>query len=135
MNVPMSKKIELLVKPASGEALAILRKNEIYVARFCNTSKLEIDPAVAVPDKAMTAIVTGAELYLPLAGLIDIAQEVARLDKELKTLHGEVERIEKKLANEGFVAKAPAKVIEEEKSETRGLCGKNAIKSLPVWLN
>ena len=65
----------------------------------------------------MTAIITGAELYLPLAGLIDITQELARLEKELQSLHGEVERIEKKLGNEGFVAKAPAKVIEEEKAK------------------
>ena len=72
---------------------------------------------LAAPDKAMTAIITGAELYLPLAGLIDITQEIARLDKELQSLHGEVERVEKKLGNEGFVAKAPAKVIEEEKAK------------------
>jgi valyl-tRNA synthetase len=117
VNVPMSKKIELLVKPATEEALDILRRNEEHIRRFCNTSKLVIDAAMSAPDKAMTAVVTGAELYLPLAGLIDIAQELARLDKELQTLYAEVERIEKKLNNEGFVAKAPAKVIEEEKAK------------------
>lgn len=117
VNVPMSKKVELLIKPASAETQDILRKNEEYLKRFCNTSMLEIDQTMAAPDKAMTAIITGAELYLPLAGLIDITQELARLDKELQSLHGEVERIEKKLGNEGFVAKAPAKVIEEEKAK------------------
>lgn len=117
VNVPMSKKVELLIKPASAETQDILRKNEEYLKRFCNTSMLEIDLTMAAPDKAMTAIITGAELYLPLAGLIDITQELARLDKELQSLHGEVERIEKKLGNEGFVAKAPAKVIEEEKAK------------------
>lgn len=117
VNVPMSKKVELLIKPASAETQEILSQNEEYLKRFCNTSLLEIDLAMAAPDKAMTAIITGAELYLPLAGLIDIAQELTRLDKELQSLHGEVERIEKKLGNEGFVAKAPAKVIEEEKAK------------------
>ncbi|MGG1555519.1 valine--tRNA ligase [Paenibacillus ferrarius] len=117
VNVPMSKKIELLMKPASAETEAILRSNEEYLKRFCNTSLLQIDAALAAPDKAMTAIITGTELYLPLAGLIDIAQELARLEKELQTLHGEVERIEKKLSNQGFVAKAPAKVIDEEKAK------------------
>lgn len=117
VNVPMSKKIELLLKPAGSETWDILRKNEDYLKRFCNTSKLEIDAGIGAPDKAMTAVVTGTELYLPLAGLIDISQELARLDKELQTLHGEVERIEKKLGNAGFVAKAPAKVIEEEKAK------------------
>ncbi|NQX69556.1 valine--tRNA ligase [Paenibacillus alba] len=117
VNVPMSKKVELLVKPATSESLSILRNNEEYLKRFCNTSLLQIDADMAAPEKAMTSIITGAELFLPLAGLIDIAQELARLDKELQSLHGEVERIEKKLGNEGFVAKAPAKVIEEEKAK------------------
>jgi valyl-tRNA synthetase len=117
VNVPMSKKIELLVKPSSEDTAEILNRNEEYVRRFCNTSKLEIDTSMAAPEKAMTAVVTGAELILPLAGLIDIAQELARLDKELQSLHGEVERIEKKLGNIGFVAKAPAKVIDEEKAK------------------
>ncbi|MDF2726230.1 MAG: ValS, partial [Paenibacillus sp.] len=117
VNVPMSKKIELLVRASDADTLAILKRNEEYVRRFCNTSKLEIDVNLAHPEKAMTAVVTGAELFLPLAGLIDISQELARLDKELATLNGEVERIEKKLANPGFVAKAPAKVIDEEKAK------------------
>lgn len=117
VNVPMSKKVELLIKPASSETQSILQRNEEYLKRFCNTSLLQIDAEMAAPEKAMTAIITGAELFLPLAGLIDIAQELVRLDKELQSLHGEVERIEKKLGNEGFVAKAPAKVIEEEKAK------------------
>ncbi|PZE19964.1 valine--tRNA ligase [Paenibacillus xerothermodurans] len=115
VNVPMSKKIELLIKPSGDDTLTILNRNEEYIQRFCNTSVLAVGLNVETPDKAMTGIVTGAELYLPLAGLIDITQELNRLEKELQTLHGEVERIEKKLRNEGFVAKAPARVIEEEK--------------------
>lgn len=65
----------------------------------------------------MTAIVSGAEIYFPLAGLIDIDQEIARLEKERENLDKEVLRIEKKLGNEGFVSKAPAKVIEEERTK------------------
>jgi valyl-tRNA synthetase len=117
VNVPMSKKIELLLKSGNAEIDLILQKNAEYIRRFCNTSLLEISPSLQSPEKAMTAIVTGVELFLPLAGLIDISQEISRLDKELQSLHGEVERIEKKLGNDGFVAKAPAKVIEEEKAK------------------
>ena len=67
----------------------------------------------------MSAVISGAEIYLPLAGLIDIEQEIARLEKELAKLDSEVERVEKKLANQGFVAKAPAQVIEEEKAKQK----------------
>jgi valyl-tRNA synthetase len=117
VNVPMSKKVELLIKPRDESSLKILRSNEEYIQRFCNTSKLEINLELTHSDKAMSAIVTGAEMYLPLAGLIDIAQEIARLEKEVQNLNNEVDRVEKKLANEGFVSKAPAKVIEEEKAK------------------
>jgi len=117
VNVPMGKKVELLIKPGSGEAKEILERNKEYVQRFCNTSQLAVDLSLAAPDKAMTAVVSGAELYLPLAGLIDLDQEISRLEKELAALHGEVARIEKKLANPGFVSKAPAKVVEEEKAK------------------
>lgn len=127
VNVPMSKKIELLIKPADEQAVAVLTRNEEYLKRFCGTSLLEINRGLAVPAKAMTGVVTGAELYLPVSGLIDIAQEIARLEKEVETLNSEVLRVEKKLANEGFVAKAPAKVIEEEKAKLADYSSKREI--------
>lgn len=117
VNVPMSKKVELLVKANSAEANSIIERNSHFIKRFCNTSEFDSGLNLSSPDKAMTAVITGAELYLPLAGLIDIEQEVARLEKELQNLENEVSRVEKKLANEGFVSKAPAKVIEEERAK------------------
>ncbi|WP_433946817.1 valine--tRNA ligase [Paenibacillus sp. SN-8-1] len=126
VNVPMSKKVELIVKPGSDRAHNIISRNENYVRRFCNTSEFSIAIDAEAPDKAMSAIVTGAELYFPLAGLIDIGQEIARLQKEFENLTKEVERVEKKLGNEGFVAKAPAKVIEEEKAKMQDYSEKRA---------
>jgi valyl-tRNA synthetase len=67
----------------------------------------------------MTAVVTGVELILPLTGLINIDEEVKRLEKELDKLNKEVERVQKKLGNEGFVKKAPASVIEEERAKEK----------------
>lgn len=63
----------------------------------------------------MTAVVNGVEIYLPLAGLIDVEKETARLNKELATLDKEVSRLDKKLSNAGFIAKAPADIVEKEK--------------------
>lgn len=117
VNVPMSKKIELLIKPGQSDVKALIEKNLTFVERFCGTSNLQMNEQLLPPDKCMTAIVTGAELYFPLAGLIDIDQEVGRLEKELNTLNAEVERVDKKLANEGFMAKAPEAVIVEEKEK------------------
>jgi valyl-tRNA synthetase len=126
VNVPMSKKIELLIKPGDQAVLDIINRNGEYVRRFCNTSEFDAGLEFTVPDKAMTSIVSGAELYLPLAGLLDIAQEISRLEKELQHLNSEVERVEKKLSNQGFVAKAPAKVIEEEKAKQADYSDKRA---------
>ncbi|KAA9000396.1 valine--tRNA ligase [Paenibacillus spiritus] len=117
VNVPMSKKVELIVKAADEDTLGIIRRNAGYISRFANTSSFEAGLNPAVPDKMMSGVVTGAELLLPLAGLIDIDQEIKRLEKEAQTLTSEVERVDKKLSNPGFVAKAPAKVIEEEKAK------------------
>ncbi|WP_127589521.1 valine--tRNA ligase [Paenibacillus lautus] len=117
VNVPMSKKVELQLKPVSGQIAGIINRNADYIRRFCNTSEYQSSLALEAPDKAMTAVVTGVEMYLPLAGLIDIAQEITRLEKEIQHLNSEVERVEKKLNNPGFVSKAPEKVIEEERAK------------------
>ncbi|OAB38969.1 valine--tRNA ligase [Paenibacillus macquariensis subsp. defensor] len=117
VNVPMSKKVELIVKAGNADVFGIVSRNENYVKRFCNTSSFEVGVDIPAPEKSMIAVVSGAELYLPLAGLIDITQEIARLEKEVQTLNDEVDRVEKKLSNQGFVAKAPAKVIDEERAK------------------
>src|SRR5699024_6485221 len=72
---------------------------------------------VTVPEDAMSAVVTGAEVYLPLEGLIDFEKEVARLEKELKKWNSEVALVQRKLSNQGFVDKAPEKVVEAERQK------------------
>jgi valyl-tRNA synthetase len=119
VNVPLGKPIELLIKAKSEESLTFLKRGEEVIRRLTNPESLEINKELKIPEKAMSAVLSGAEIYLPLAGLIDIEQEIARLEKELKKLDSEVERVYKKLANKGFVDKAPAHVIEEEKAKQK----------------
>lgn len=117
VNTPLSKKIKLSMKAKDEDTKVILEKNRSYIERFCNPEELIIGVDIPVDDKAMTAIVTGVELILPLQGLLNIEEEIKRLKKELDKWKKEVERIEKKLGNEGFMKKAPEKVIEEERSK------------------
>ncbi|MGD6942636.1 valine--tRNA ligase [Cytobacillus gottheilii] len=117
VNTPMSKKIKMLIKAKDEEIESILESNRAYIERFCNPEELTIGINVETPDKAMTAVITGAEIILPLEGLINIDEEIARLQKEWEKLNKEVERVQKKLSNEGFVKKAPEKVIEEERAK------------------
>ncbi|MBD7935671.1 MULTISPECIES: valine--tRNA ligase [Cytobacillus] len=117
VNTPLSKKIDMLIKTKDEKVQKVLSKNVGYIERFCNPEQLTIAIDAKAPDKAMTAIVTGAEIILPLAGLINIDEEIARLQKEWDKLNKEVERVQKKLSNEGFLKKAPEKVIAEEKAK------------------
>jgi valyl-tRNA synthetase len=126
LNVPMSKKIELLIKAKDNAILSNLEEGRSYLEKFCNPEQLKIGTDLQAPEKSMSSILTGVDLYLPLAGLLDIDAEVARLEKEVKRLDGEVERVQKKLGNQGFVAKAPAAVIEEEKAKEQDYLEKRA---------
>ncbi|WP_141431859.1 valine--tRNA ligase [Bacillus sp. 03113] len=126
VNTPLSKKINILLKAKDEETLSTLEKNRGYLDRFCNPEELIIQTEIEAPDKAMTSIVTGVEIILPLAGLINLDEEIARLEKELSKLDKEVERVQKKLGNEGFLKKAPEKVIEEEKAKEKDYTEKRA---------
>lgn len=127
VNTPMSKQIKLLIKANSADVKEKLSKNKAYIERFCNPSELTIDVDLTAPDKAMTAVVTGAELILPLEGLINIEEEIARLEKELEKLNKEVDRVQKKLSNERFVSKAPEQVVEEERQKEKDYVEKREI--------
>jgi valyl-tRNA synthetase len=127
VNTPLSKKINMILNAHDDKTLATLESNKGYIERFCNPETLTIALNIEAPEKAMTAVVTGAEIFLPLQGLINIEEEIARLEKELDKLNKEVERVEKKLSNEKFVSKAPANVVEEERTKQKDYMEKRAI--------
>ena len=117
MNTPLSKPINIIAKVSDAAHYAILKENESYIARFSNPEEFVYGEDVEAPSDAVTSVITGAEIYLPLAGLINIEDEIARLEKEAEKLQQEVDRVEKKLSNEKFVAKAPEAVVEAERAK------------------
>ncbi|WP_018921625.1 valine--tRNA ligase [Salsuginibacillus kocurii] len=119
MEVPPSRPIKLQIQAATDDTLACLKRGEDYLDRFCYPETLTLDTKIDPPEKAVSHVLSGAELYMPLEGLIDVEAEVERLRKEKEKLDKEVERVQKKLSNEGFVSKAPAHVVEEERSKER----------------
>ncbi len=119
VDTPMSKQIQLLIQ-AETEAIAEeLESERQYLERFCNPSKLIIATDLDTPEQAMTAVVTGAQVYLPLEGLIDFDKEIARLEKELEKWTKEVQLVRKKLSNPGFVNKAPEAIVEKERQKEK----------------
>ena len=117
VDAPMSKQIRIFINAKSDEVLGNLSTNQAYLKRFCNPSDLVIEKDLTVEEETMTAVVTGADIFLPTEGLIDVSAEIERLNTELKKLAAEVKRGESKLANEKFVAKAPAHLVEEERNK------------------
>ncbi|HEX6592987.1 MAG TPA: valine--tRNA ligase [Bacillota bacterium] len=126
VDTPMSKEITLLIQAKNDEIVEELTNERAYLERFCNPSELVIATEMDVPEKAMSAVVTGAEIFLPLEGLIDFDKEIERLEKELEKWTKEVDRVQKKLANKGFVTKAPKKIVEEEKRKEKDYLEKQA---------
>lgn len=119
VNAPMSKPIQLFISTSDDTTQGYLSANEMTIGKFTNATELEIGRGLTAPDKSMSAIMTGAELFIPLADLINFEEEIARLEKEVAKYEKEVERVQKKLGNQGFIAKAPAHVIDEEKAKEK----------------
>lgn len=117
VNAPMSSAIDILIKTKDDDTRKVFENNVDYINRFCHPKHLEIAADIEVPKLAMTSVITGAEVYLPLADLIDLNEEISRLQKEAKKLESEVTRGEKKLGNEKFVANAPEAVVAKEKEK------------------
>lgn len=115
VNAPISKKIEMIIKTSETS----IYKNKAYIEKFCNVSKLVINPESDIKEELASAVVTNAEILIPLKGLIDIDKEIERLEAELLKLENEVKRCEKMLANPNFINKAPKEKVLNEKSKLK----------------
>ena len=126
MNVPPSKKAKLYVVTKYEDTF---RHAERMLEKLASTSELIIANEYNSDDAVMIATDAGS-MYIPLSEVIDFEKERARLNAEMEKNEGEILRIEKKLANEGFVAKAPAQVIEGERAKlSKYLETREALKS------
>ena len=96
----------------------IVKAGERYIKKLANITEISFIASKAdVPEEVMSAVVPGVEIFIPLDDIMDYEAELDRLQKEKKKLEGEVKRVKGKLSNEGFVSKAPQKVVEEEKAK------------------
>ena len=112
------KKSEVIVYFADKSLAPVFSAHAAYLAALAQAEPLTVlEDGAAKPENAMAAIAAGVEVYLPLKGLIDVEKERARLEKELANLAGEEKRLGGKLANEGFVKKAPPAVVEKEREK------------------
>ncbi|KGA64205.1 valine--tRNA ligase [Yersinia pseudotuberculosis] len=114
MNIAPGKPLEVMLRGANAQAQRRVLENQSFIQSLARLSSLTL---LAEGDKgpvSVTKLVEGAEVLIPMAGLIDKATELDRLAKEVAKLDAEIERIEGKLGNEGFVARAPEAVVAKE---------------------
>ncbi|SHE35318.1 valyl-tRNA synthetase [Caldanaerobius fijiensis DSM 17918] len=114
VNVSPAKKVNVVID-ADEEVSILLNKCKDYIVKLANVS--DIIFSNKAPEKAMTAVFEGGNIYIPLEDLVDVAQELERLNKELAGVEKEIARSEKLLSNQGFLSKAPKNVIEAEKEK------------------
>ena len=118
MNVAPSKKVHVYVVSENEEVRYIFEHSKVFFKTLGHASEVTVqEDKAGIGEDAVSVVIKDATIYMPLAELVDFAKEIERLEKEQAKLQKEVERVEKKLANQGFVAKAPAYVIEEEKAK------------------
>ena len=117
MNVAAGKRTHLMLLPADGWAETLAHAGQ-YFQRLAGASETAIiESSAAVTEKTVSAVTKACTLYIPLGDLVDFEKEIARLSKELDNLHKEIARAEGKLNNPGFVSKAPAALVEQEKGK------------------
>ena len=117
VNAPLSSSIDIMIQLEDAKNERILTDNEDYVKNFLHPKELTISTQIAAPKLAKTAVISGAQVFIPLADLVNVDDEIKRMEKEEKSLQAEVDRSTKKLGNQGFVAHAPEEVIAKEKAK------------------
>ena len=115
MNVAPSRKASMIFVTENSR---VIEEGKSFIEKLASADKIIIQKAKSgISDTAVSIAAPGMEIYIPFDELVDIDKEIERLEKELLTYKNEIKRVEKMLSNEGFVAKAPASKIEEEKAK------------------
>jgi len=116
LNIPPSKTIDLYVRGPELES-TIIEKNINLLNRLAKIDHIETGDNIKKPNQSATAIMKNIELFIPLKGLIDLNEEIARLEKQIEDMNGRLNAINRKLDNQNFVNRAPKQVVEHEKNK------------------
>ncbi|MDE9436240.1 valine--tRNA ligase [Xenorhabdus bovienii] len=115
MNIAPSKPLEVLLRDANADAQRRVAENLNFIQSMGRLASVTVLAAGEEAPVSVTKLINGTEILIPMAGLIDKDVELARLDKEIEKLDKEISAIEAKLANDGFVSRAPEAVVAKER--------------------
>ncbi len=121
MNIAPAQQVDVVLRSTSSNSLDILNRYRGYIENLAKAGSVTAAAGVNKPESAVTAVVRDVEIFLPLKGVIDFADEQRRLQKELAKIQKDLGDITRKLSNRDFLAKAPEAVIEKEKARSQEL--------------
>jgi valyl-tRNA synthetase len=127
MNLPPSREIDLLVASRDAQASAELPGFADAIKTLARIGRLETLPGGTRPSGSALAVAGGLELYVPLAGLIDVSAERERLEREIERVVKELAAVTRKLDNDDFMSRAPEEIVAKERARSAELGGKEEL--------
>lgn len=127
MEVPPSREVEVIISCSSNASLELVRSFEQKIRALARIGAFEAGIALPRPEDAAIQVAGDIHVYLPLKGLVDVAEEERRLTKEIGKLDKEIDMFSKKLENPSFVDRAPADIVEKERAKLTEVMAKKAV--------
>ncbi|MCD6136854.1 valine--tRNA ligase [Candidatus Bipolaricaulota bacterium] len=117
LSVPQNAVVSVLVRTEDQRLTSLIEEMQGPLCTLCGASEWRAAPDIAAPEGSARQVISGADLFVPLADLIDIEAEKERIKKELKQAESDLERTRRNLANESFLSHAPEQVVEKERAK------------------
>jgi valyl-tRNA synthetase len=121
MNIPYSKKIDIYLNVNEKDKLKFIKKNIYYIETMIKTKSLEVGTGIKKPEYSATGVLEGVEIFIPLKDIINISEEIARLESKLNKINKELNVIFKKINNEDFLSRAPEDIVKKERDKADDL--------------
>jgi len=121
MNIPYSKEIDLYLNVNEKYKLKLIEENINYIETMIKTKSLEVGTGIKKPEHSATGVLEGVEIFIPLKDIINIPEEIARLEKKLNKTNSELNIICKKINNNDFLSRAPEDIVTKERDKADDL--------------
>ena len=119
MQIPPSRKLQVLISANDGQVKNIIEDGKNYIINMANLETLTVETDLVEPKGVATGVVGSTKIFVPLAGIVDITGEKARLQKEIAKIEKDLQQCSKKLANRDFLEKAAEAVIKKEEEKLK----------------